>query len=486
MSTPVEQIKSRLNIVDIVGGYVRLQKAGSTYKALCPFHQEKSPSFTVSPTRQAYHCFGCNKGGDMFSFIEEIEGLDFPGALKVLAEKAGVELKKEDRKVTSQRERLYSVMETATRYFVSRLTPEHPAYAYLTGRGLTQETITRFRIGFAPEAASWRPLADALGERGIKDDELERVGLSKQGERGGYYDRFRSRVMFPICDASGRVIAFSGRIFGNAPDDIAKYINSPETPLYDKSVALFGFDKAKVAIRKQNFCVIVEGQMDLVMAHQAGTENTIAVSGTVINAKKANTYAKWNVTPEEIEKFMSAMREGLDPVTGVKVSKIGFLGNPLNYGVVTPNISDLVLRSDGTSPIPPEKDFHEYRGYREALLEEVYALAAATRDDGWFEDDTPGIPKEKFAKAIEFLYMLPESEGHGYLPQGVTASPDGVVTFWWKHHKKKVTFAITNFGIDSWLLEYQGNFPQDNSNRFLTLRPGAIEYLVIELKKMYS
>ncbi len=285
MSTPVEQIKSRLNIVDIVGGYVRLQKAGSTYKALCPFHQEKSPSFTVSPTRQAYHCFGCNKGGDMFSFIEEIEGLDFPGALKVLAEKAGVELKKEDRKVTSQRERLYSVMETATRYFISRLSPEHPAYAYLTGRGLTQETITHFRIGFAPgEPEGWHGLSDALHERGIKDEEIERCGLSKQSEKdpSKRYDRFRSRVMFPISDASGRVIAFSGRIFGDAKDDTAKYINSPETPLYDKSVALFGFDKAKVAIRKQNFCVIVEGQMDLVMAHQAGTENTIAVSGTAL------------------------------------------------------------------------------------------------------------------------------------------------------------------------------------------------------------
>jgi hypothetical protein len=144
------------------------------------------------------------------------------------------------------------------------------------------------------------------------------------------------------------------------------------------------------------------------------------------------------------------------------------------------------LRSDGTSPIPPEKDFYEYRAHRDALLEEVYALAGLTRDAGWFENDTPGIPKEKFTRAIDFIFMLPELQGNGYLPHGVTASPDGVVTFWWKHYKKKVTFSITNFGIDSWLLEYRGNFPQDNSSRFLTLLPGAIEYLVIELKKMYS
>jgi len=282
MSTPVEQIKSRLNIVDVIGSYVRLTKAGSAYKALCPFHSEKSPSFTVSPTRQAFHCFGCNKGGDMFTFLEEIEGLDFPGALKVLAEKAGVELKKEDRKVTSDRERWYSIMETAVRYYTAKLPAEHPAYAYLTARGLTPATIANFRIGFAPsEPEGWHGLSEALHERSIKDEEIEKVGLAKKTEKG-YYDRFRSRVMFPISDSSGRVIAFSGRIFGDAKDDTAKYINSPETPLYDKSLALFGFDKAKVAIRKQNFAVIVEGQMDLIMSHQSGTENTVAVSGTAL------------------------------------------------------------------------------------------------------------------------------------------------------------------------------------------------------------
>lgn len=198
----------------------------------------------------------------------------------------------------------------------------------------------------------------------------------------------------------------------------------------------------------------------------------IILSGidTVINAKKLSAF---NVTPEEIEKFISGMKAGVDPVTGVSVSKIGFFGNPPN--------SDLVNRT-----YVPEKDFHEYRGYRDALLEEVNMLAGLTRDAGWFEEDTPGIPKEKFARAIDFIFMLPEFEGHGYLPHGVTASPKGVITFWWKHYKKKVTFSIMNFGNDTWILEYQGNFPQDKSDRFLTLRPGAIEYLVIELKKMYS
>jgi len=248
-----------------------------------------------------------------------------------------------------------------------------------------------------------------------------------------------------------------------------------------------GVDDNRKAIREATATILpVTARNDIgAVAEAMGKmSKEIILSGidTVIKGKEYSTYGKWDVSPKEIEKFMSAVRGGLDPVTGEKVSKIGFFGNPANYGVVT-RVSDLVLRSDG---IPPEKDFHEYRGYREALLAEVNMLAGLTRDAGWFEEDTPGIPKEKFEKAIEFLYMLPEFEGHGYLPQGVTASPDGVVTFWWKHYKKKVTLSITNFSGSAWLLEYRGNLPQDNSDRFLTLRPGMIEYLVIELKKMYS
>lgn len=217
----------------------------------------------------------------------------------------------------------------------------------------------------------------------------------------------------------------------------------------------------------------------------------IILSGidTVINGKGQNTYTngRWNVTPEEIEKFLSAMREG----------KISSFENLAEYNVTTPT-SDLVFRNapeyledveiDPAIKIPvPEKDFPEFIRIREAMLAEVYTLAGLTRDAGWLEEDTPGIPKEKFSRAIEFLYMIPEGhETQYWLPHGITASPDGVISFWWKHHRKTVTFALTNFGNDTWLLEYQGNFPQDNNDRFLTLRPGAIEYLVIELKKMYS
>lgn len=287
MSTPVEQIKSRLSIVDVVGSYIKLTKAGGSYKALCPFHNEKTPSFNVSPSRDAYYCFGCNRGGDIFTFVEEIEGLDFPGALKVLALRAGVELKHENMEAKSERERSLSIMEEATNFYEEHLAKNSAAKEYLIGRGLEEKTIRSFRIGFAP--LEWRLVYDHLKSKGYLDNEIERAGLTKKVENKGYYDRFRGRIMFPIFDTGGRVVAFSGRVFGHQTNqdgtDVAKYINSPETPLYDKSSILFGYDRAKVAIRKQNFAILVEGQMDLIMAHQAGTENTVAVSGTALTER---------------------------------------------------------------------------------------------------------------------------------------------------------------------------------------------------------
>ena len=236
-------------------------------------------------------------------------------------------------------------------------------------------------------------------------------------------------------------------------------------------------DEYRDAIKESTAKLLPPNKRDVanVVEAMGKMSKEIILSGidTLIDGKAKNAYEKWDVTPEEIEKFMSAMREGVDPVTGLKVSKMGFFGNPPN--------SDLVHRTP-----PPRKDFYEYREFREALLGEVYALAGLTRDAGWFEEDTPGIPKEKFARAIDFVYMLPELEGHGYLPHGVTASPEGVVTFWWKHFKKSVTFAITNYANFSWQLKYTGNIPQDTHDRFCMLTREGIEYLIIDLKKMYS
>tara|TARA_B100000745_G_scaffold300564_1_gene255350 strand:- start:31337 stop:33034 length:1698 start_codon:yes stop_codon:yes gene_type:complete len=275
----VDEIKARLSIEEVVGQYVSMKSAGSNLKGKCPFHAEKTPSFVVSPLRQTYHCFGCGVGGDIFTFIQEIEGLDFKGALKLLADRAGVTLTYESGAKKDDTDTLFSILESVTSYYEQNLKKHKEATAYLTERGLTKATIQAFRIGFAPEG--WNGALAHLQKAGFSEKDIERAGLIKKGNRG-MYDRFRSRIMFPITDSVGRVVAFSGRIFAQKDDRTGKYINSPETVLYHKSNILYGYDRARQAIRKTNFAILVEGQMDLIMTHQAGYTNTVALSGTAL------------------------------------------------------------------------------------------------------------------------------------------------------------------------------------------------------------
>ncbi len=294
MSTAVEQIKSRIDIVTLVSSYMKLDRAGASWKGRCPFHNEKTPSFFVSPERGNYYCFGCGASGDIFTFVEEFEGLDFKGALKLLADRTGVVLEsysKENQENKSEKERLYDAMEAATKFFENNLAINSEALEYLKTRGLTDKSIKDFRIGFVKN--DWRELYNHLKSKNFNDTEIEKAGLAKKSEKG-MYDRFRGRIMFPIADSSGRVIAFSGRIFGEAASNPAnaKYLNSPETPIFSKNAVLYGIDKAKESIRKNNFSILVEGQMDLVLSHQAGYKNTVATSGTALSdstATKENT-----------------------------------------------------------------------------------------------------------------------------------------------------------------------------------------------------
>jgi len=282
MSSSVEQIKERLDIAAVVGSYVKLERAGGNFRARCPFHNEKTPSFMVSPDRGTFHCFGCNKGGDIFTFVEEIEGTDFHGALKILADKAGVVLTNEKPEQRDERERLFGILADSTLYYRKMLREDHEALEYLKKRGLKGETIDEFQIGFARDEC--HALSEYLHTKGYRDDEIEKTGMSlrstKPGQEGRHYDRFRSRIMFPLCDSSGRVVGFTGRVFRS--DDPAKYVNSPQTALYDKSKILFGLSLAKSAIREAGSAILVEGQMDLIMAHQSGTKNSVAVSGTAL------------------------------------------------------------------------------------------------------------------------------------------------------------------------------------------------------------
>jgi DNA primase len=280
MSDQVQQIKERLDIVEVISQYVELHKAGRHYKGKSPFTSEKTPSFYVSPDRGMYYCFSSNQGGDMFTFIEKMEGVDFKGALKILAEKAGVELVPEDPKKRSERDTQYALIEAATQFYFDAREKSAVAKQYLADRGVTGKTVHTWRIGFAPD--DWRALKEHLIEKGYTESQMLKAGLVKSTDNAKEsYDVFRNRVMFPIMDASGRVVAFSGRTLSNDADT-PKYVNSPETELYQKSEILFGYDKARHGIRKFDFSLIVEGQFDLALAHQAGYGNTVAVSGTAL------------------------------------------------------------------------------------------------------------------------------------------------------------------------------------------------------------
>lgn len=280
-----EEIKERLPIEEVVSSYIKLDKSGINLKAVCPFHNEKTPSFMVSPERQSFYCFGCGKKGDIFTFVEEFEGVDFKEALNILADKAGVDLSQyRFEKKNPDENNLYSVLDKATLFFEKNLETSDLAKKYLKDRGLNEKTISQFRIGYAND--EWQELTDYLKCTGVKEDEIVKVGLAIKNEKGRVYDRFRGRVIFPIFDERGRPIAFSARILndqkGSLPNSRQepKYINSPETELFNKSKTLYGLNFAKPVIRKHDFVILVEGQMDVLMAHQVGYSNTVASSGT--------------------------------------------------------------------------------------------------------------------------------------------------------------------------------------------------------------
>ncbi|MDO8741981.1 MAG: DNA primase [bacterium] len=282
----VQEIKNKLSIQDALAPYMKLTRAGRSLRGLCPFHKEKTPSFHVSPERGTWHCFGCGLGGDAFSFVEKIEGVDFKGAMKILADKAGVQIEYvgagASKEAASKQERMRAAMARAEQFYVSQLRGT-AAEAYAKKRGLTDESISEWRLGYAPDA--WRMLLESLTAEGFTTQELLAAGLIKEadGKPGTYYDRFRNRLMFPIRDAVGRVVAFTGRTL--SADELAKYLNSPETDLFHKSEILFGMDVAKDAIRTRGYTMLVEGQMDVLLAHQAGFKNAIALSGTALTER---------------------------------------------------------------------------------------------------------------------------------------------------------------------------------------------------------
>ena len=275
--TPKDRIKEQLNIVDIISNYIRLERSGNQYKARCPFHNEKTASFYVSPQRNSYHCFGCNKGGDIFSFVQEIEHIEFYEALKTLAKQAGITIGEYNKE---QNDNLYEIMESSCEFYQKSLSTSPTAKKYLHDRGLLDETINEYRIGFANN--NWQDLFNHLIKSGFNKDNIIATGMCYISDNSGkIFDRWRGRIMFPIRNISGIIVGFTGRVLPEYDDGKqGKYVNSPETKIFKKSQLLFNYDKAKKYIAETREVIIAEGQMDVLMSYQSGVRNIIAVSGT--------------------------------------------------------------------------------------------------------------------------------------------------------------------------------------------------------------
>ena len=291
MST-IDELKQKTDIVSVVSQYISLKKAGRNLVGLCPFHSEKHPSFFVYPEQQSWHCFGCNAGGDVLSFIMKKESMDFGEALRFLAAKAGVTIpsRVEREEGKEEKERLYKVNEAAAQYFHNLLlnSPDgEKARNYVASRGFSAKTLADFQLGFSPD--SWDSLKQYLLERGYVESELLTAGLAAAAENGRTYDRFRNKLMFPIVDIKGRVIGFGARVFD---DSLPKYINSPQTPTFDKSSGLYAINLAAANIRKQDMAVIVEGYIDAIIAHQSGFNNVIASMGTSVTGQQVSALRK--------------------------------------------------------------------------------------------------------------------------------------------------------------------------------------------------
>lgn len=370
----VQQVKDKLSILDVVTPYVKLTKAGKYWRGLSPFGKEKTPSFYVSPDRGSYYCFSTSQGGDHFTFIEKMEGVDFKGALKILAEKAGIELKAmrpEDAKAKDRMDRLRESMSQAELFYADSLTEDSPAYAYAVSRGLAKETIRDWKLGFAP--GGWRSLLEALQARGYSSEELRDAGLVKEADEkpGTWYDRFRNRLMFPIRDAAGRTVAFTGRALDSS--DNAKYLNSPETPLYHKSDVLFGMDRAKDSIRKQGYAILVEGQFDLVLLHQAGFTNTIALSGTALSTTHLSLIKRY---ADNLMLCLDADRAGL--ASSAKSARAALLAGMRVKAVRLPEGKD---PADIVSAEGGAKEFAELVKSSQSVIEFFLSVLSASETD---------------------------------------------------------------------------------------------------------
>lgn len=406
MSDDVQNIKDRLSIVEVVGQYVQLTRAGKNFHARCPFHKERTPSFNVSPERNTYMCFGCGEKGDIFSFVERIEGVDFKVALEELALKAGVKLQRnftEKHENKEKDERLRDVCEAITRFYEAQLQKRPDVEEYIRARGVSDESKKIWRLGYANP--HWQEGGDYLKGQGFSLDEIVEAGIASRSERkpGEVYDRFRGRIMFPIADAQGRIIAFSGRFFekvegSREESEPAKYVNSPETELFKKSKVMYGFDKAKNAIRKVDCALLVEGQFDLVLAHQSGLPFSVAISGTAFTPEHLSLLGRHtkrlvlalDADQAGIRSGLKSAQMALQAGFDVKVPTFPFGKDPADLAKENPELLKAAIRTSKTAVeffletlrggvVSPGPKVDSERMYKRAVETQVLPLIVAIR-----------------------------------------------------------------------------------------------------------
>ncbi len=417
--TTIDEVRAASDIVSVVGEHVRLRQRGSNFVGLCPFHDEKTPSFNVSPSRGIFKCFGCGKGGNVFQFLMQVEALSFVEVVRKLADRAGIELPRsdQDRQRVAEHESLYAALRFAAKFFRSQLQASPPgkeALRYLRDRGLLPETIGRFGLGYAP--AGWDGLLREASRQHIAPGVLERAGLAAPRKTGGgHYDRFRGRIMFPIVSQAGKVVGFGGRILNGDPD-APKYINSPETPVYSKSLALYGLFQGKVAIRKQDEAILVEGYTDVISLHQAGVEHVVATCGTALTPQQVRLVGRY---ARQMVLLFDADEAGAR--AAMRSVDLVLAGGLSPYAITLPEGSDpdsFVREKGGTA-------FQEYahtrrRDFVEFMLETARLSGAAGTPEGEAETMRNVIAalrripdpllQESYVRRARKLLRLPEAQ----------------------------------------------------------------------------
>jgi len=409
----LDDILSRVDIVEVISGYIPLKKAGSNFRALCPFHHEKTPSFMISPARQIYHCFGCGVGGNVFNFLMKYERLEFPEAVEMLAKKSGITLpafEKQDQKTTNAVTELYTITELAAVYYEQNLHSPAGTIAknYLSRRGITPGTAKVFRLGLALD--KWDGLLNYLRAKNVRLALLEKSGLILPKEGGGYYDRFRNRLMFCLFDIKARPVGFGARTLDEKDTTAAKYINSPETPLYSKGKTLYGFNFTKDAIRENDRAVIVEGYLDLMIPYQQGLHNIVASLGTAL------TYEQVRL----LKRYTRNVVMVYDPDNAGQMATLRtldiFLEEDMNVRIVSLPQGfdpDLFVRKHGIDKFKEKiGDAEDLFDYQLRVLKTRYDISHATGKKNIFSEMLPLIRKVKNAIVrSEYIKKLVE-EAH--------------------------------------------------------------------------